>query len=60
VGTPVSEPLQTKGSLVQVLVLDSLWHWASAKKCEPVQQGPVWIDANVISHDYPKREARPQ
>jgi hypothetical protein len=59
VGTPVSEPLQTSGSLMQVVVLDALWHWAPPAKCPAVQEGTVWIDADVVSRDFPKAQARP-
>src|SRR5262252_2406475 len=47
-GTPVSEPLKYSGTLVQVWLLDALWHWAAAK-CTAVRQGPLWIDADAIS-----------
>jgi hypothetical protein len=53
IGTPVSEPLQTKGSMIQVLVLDAFWHWAPPAKCPAVQQGAVWIDADAVSRDFP-------
>jgi len=55
VGTPVSEPLQTKGSLIQVVLLDALWHWAPPVKCPAVHEGPVWIDAAAVSRDFPKQ-----
>ena len=32
-GTPVSEPLQKQGTLVQVWLLDALWRWAAPVKC---------------------------
>jgi hypothetical protein len=54
VGTPVSEPVQTKGTVIQVHVLDALWHWAPPVKCAAVHEGPVWIDANAVSRDFPK------
>jgi hypothetical protein len=54
IGTPVSAPLQTKESMMQVVVLDALWHWAPPAKCPAVQNGPVWIDADVVSRDFPK------
>jgi hypothetical protein len=57
IGTPVSAPLQTKGTLIQVVVLDALWHWAPPAKC-PALQGPVWIDADVVSRDLPKAQER--
>lgn len=55
IGTPVSEPLQTSGSMIQVRVLDALWHWAPPAKCDAVRKGPVWIKAEVVSADYPTR-----
>ena len=55
VGTPVSEPLQKKGTLIQVVVLDALWHWAERVKCAAVQQGPVWIEASAVSREFPTK-----
>jgi hypothetical protein len=55
VGTPVSEPLQTNGAFVQVMVLDALWNWAPPVKCPAVRQGPVWIEAAAISKAFPKK-----
>ena len=54
VGTPVSEPVQKSGTLVQVRLLDALWRWAAPVKCAPVHQGPVWIEADAIGRDYPR------
>jgi hypothetical protein len=54
VGTPVSEPVQKSGTLVQVWMLDALWHWAPPAKCPAVHQGPVWIEADAIGREYPK------
>jgi hypothetical protein len=54
IGTPVGAPLQTRGSMIQVVVLDALWHWAPPAKCPAVQDGPVWIDADAVSRDFPK------
>jgi hypothetical protein len=53
-GTPVSEPLSTDGSLVQVRLLDALWRWAPPVKCDGIQ-GPVWIDAAAIGREFPRR-----
>jgi hypothetical protein len=55
VGTPVSEPIQTNGAFVQVMVLDAQWHWAPPATCAAVHEGPVWIDAAAISKDFPKK-----
>jgi hypothetical protein len=54
VGTPVSAPLQTEGTVIQVHVLDALWYWAEPPRCPEVRQGPVWIDADAVSRDFPK------
>jgi len=53
-GTPVSEPLQTRDGLAQVVVLDALWQWAPPAKCAPVLEGPVWVEAGAISREFPK------
>jgi hypothetical protein len=54
-GTPVSDPLQTKDGLAQVVILDALWQWAPPVKCAAVHEGPVWIEANLIGKDFPKQ-----
>lgn len=54
VGTPVNE-LQHTGSMTQVLVLDALWRWSPPHACKAVQDGPVWINSDAISRDYPIR-----
>ena len=51
-GTPVSEPLQTRDGLVQVVVLDALWQWTPPVKCAAAR-GPVWVEAESISRDFP-------
>jgi len=53
-GTPVSEPLQTREDLVQVVILDALWQWTPPVKCAVVREQPVWIEANLIGKDFPK------
>jgi hypothetical protein len=55
VGTPVSEPLQKSGTLVQVWLLDALWRWAAPVKCAAVHQHPMWIEAAAIGRDYPAK-----
>ena len=55
VGTPVSEPIETRGEMVKVAVLDALWHWGPAVKCAPIQSGAVWIEKRAISRDFPAR-----
>jgi len=53
-GTPVSDPMQTKGDLVQVVILDALWKWTPPAKCAVVKDQPVWIEAASISRDFPR------
>jgi hypothetical protein len=54
IGTPVSEPLQKEGRMVQVRLLDALWHWAPPVKCPAVHEA-VWIDASAIGANLPTR-----
>jgi len=53
--SPVSEPLQKNGTLVQVWLLDALWRWAAPVKCAAVHQGPMWIEAGALGRDYPAK-----
>jgi len=55
VGTPVSAPIDSQGDMIQVTVLDALWHWAPPQKCPEIHTSPVWIPANSVSRDYPTR-----
>jgi len=55
VGTPVGAPLQTEGQMVQVAILDVLWHWAPPAKCDAIHTAPVWIDKSAIDTKYPGR-----
>jgi hypothetical protein len=55
IGTPVSEPFETRGSMQHVHMLDALWHWAPPTKCAPVQSGSVWVEASAVGRDYPAR-----
>jgi hypothetical protein len=54
VGTAVSQPLDTRGEMVQVVLLDALWHWPPGK-CPAIQKGAVWIEKNAIGSDFPSR-----
>jgi hypothetical protein len=53
VGTPVSDPLQTSGDMIQVRVLDALWHWAPPVTCPEMHKTAVWIDKAAVGRDYP-------
>lgn len=52
-GTPVGVPVETRGSMWKVLILDSLWQWALPRECEAVHTGAVWVPASSISSRYP-------
>src|SRR5262245_2851806 len=43
IGTAVSEPLATRGSMMQVVLLDTQWNWATPVKCPEIHHGAVWI-----------------
>jgi len=53
VGTPVNV-LQQTGSMSQVVLLDVMWRWGSKNPCKAVLSGPVWIQADAVTADYPK------
>jgi len=55
VGTPVTQPVETRNGYAKVVVLDALWHWATPKHCAPIKTGPVWIPTGAIGRDYPAR-----
>jgi len=53
-GTPVTAPVETRGSMSAVLILDALWQWAPPlEECAAVLSGSVWLPASAISSDYP-------
>jgi hypothetical protein len=53
-GTPVSAPLETRGSMWAVVILDALWQWAPPQEeCAAVLSGSVWVPASAISTNYP-------
>lgn len=54
IGTAVSEPLATRGSMMQVVLLDTQWHWATPVKCPEIHKGAVWIETSAVSRDFPK------
>ena len=55
IGTPVSEPIESSGTRVKVMLLDALWHWAPPIKCEAIRSDGIWIDASAISEEFPAR-----
>jgi hypothetical protein len=53
-GTPVGAPMETRGSMWKVLILDALWEWALPRECEAVQSTRgVWVPASSVSSHYP-------
>jgi hypothetical protein len=59
VGTTVSEPVETDGSMMKVMLLDTQWHWAPPTKCDAVHTAPVWVDSTAVSPDYPPASVKP-
>jgi len=53
VGTMVNEVVETRGGLSRVRLLDVLWQWTDARRCDIVHNGPVWIPTASISTNYP-------
>ena len=53
-GTPVTE-LQRSGTMSQVVILDANWRWTSDERCQSVQNGPVWVQSDTITKDYPHK-----
>jgi hypothetical protein len=53
IGTPVSDPQQKNGQMMQVVLLDVLWHWAPPATCPAIHEGAAWIDASTVSRDFP-------
>jgi hypothetical protein len=59
VGTPVSEPLESRGDMIRVVLLDALWHWTGSSDCPEIRKGAVWIERGAIGNDFPP-EASPK
>jgi len=53
VGTPVSEPLERRGDMIRVVLLDALWHWTGPNDCPEIRKGAVWIERGAVSNDFP-------
>jgi hypothetical protein len=52
-GTPVNE-VQRSGNMSQVIILDAQWRWTGEERCQTVQTGPVWVQSDAISREFPK------
>jgi hypothetical protein len=53
-GSVVSEPLDTRGELIRVHVIDMGWKWAPPKACDAIHTDAVWIPAKAVVADYPR------
>ena len=53
-GTPVSAPLETRGEMMRVRVLDAQWEWLGDDRCDAVHTQPVWVPSAAIGTDYPR------
>jgi len=53
-GTPVTEPLESRGSMARVILLDVFWRWAAPDVCTAVHRDAVWIDRAAIGRNYPR------
>jgi len=53
IGTPVSEPSETRGSMVHVVLLDALWKYAPPVQCPVFRKNAVWIDKAAIGSNFP-------
>ena len=54
IGTAVGDPIATRGSMIQVVLLDTQWNWATPVKCPAIHTAPVWIESSAVSKDFPK------
>ena len=53
-GTPVSAPLEVRGTMQQVRLLDALWQWTGDDHCDAMHTRTVWLDSRAIGTDYPR------
>ncbi len=51
-GTPVNV-VATSGAMAQVALLDVQWRWAPPRECAAVRSGPVWVEKDAITADFP-------
>jgi hypothetical protein len=54
VGTAVSAPLEVRGDMTRVRLLDALWTWTGTNRCDRVHTQPIWIASSAIGTDYPR------
>jgi len=53
-GTPVSDPVETRGDLARVRLLDALWKWTGNDRCDVVHRQPVWVPVRAFGTGYPR------
>ena len=41
--------------MIQVVLLDTQWNWATPVVCPAVHKGAVWIESASVSKDFPAR-----
>lgn len=54
IGTPASAPLEVRGDMSRVLLLDAQWRWAPPRTCNAVRSRAVWIASDAIDTNYPR------
>jgi hypothetical protein len=54
VGTPAGEPMEERNGLVRVRLLDALWQWTGALRCDAIHREPIWIPAASLGTGYPR------
>lgn len=52
IGSPVTV-VETSGAMSRVRVMDVEWHWAPPRACDALTRGPVWMERDAISRDFP-------
>lgn len=53
-GTPVGPPLEERNGMVRVRLLDALWEWTGARRCDAIHREPVWMPATAVGTTYPR------
>jgi hypothetical protein len=58
VGTPISKPIEIRGGMMRVTLLDALWHWTGSNDCPEIRNSTVWIERAAVSSDFPPQASR--
>jgi hypothetical protein len=51
-GTPVSEPIETHGAMIRVVLLDALWRWAPPLHCAEITKATMWIARAAVGRNF--------